>query len=89
MPIVGIARMRLVDEVAGVVCGVVVDGDVIRRAFHHCGLLKGEVGQPPHHDLLHRLRVVAVGDRVQEPAGTGLETDGCSSAHPRHHWMLI
>jgi hypothetical protein len=87
VPIVGVAGMRLVDEVAGVVCGVVVDGDVIRRAFHHCGLLEGEVGQPPHHDLLHRLRVMAVGDRVQEPE-TKLEMDECS-VEPRHHQMLM
>lgn len=67
MPVVHIARVCLVDEVAGIICGVVVDGDVIYRAFHHCRLLEGEVGQPSHDNLLHRLRVVAEGDRVQEP----------------------
>jgi hypothetical protein len=59
--------VREVLVVLDVVGGVVVDADDVRGALHQPGLLLCEVGQPLPDELLHRLRVVAVGDGVQEP----------------------
>jgi len=69
MPIILVADWRQVPcpRVLHVERSVVVDANIVYRAFHHPGFFIAEQWQPVFDNLLHRVRIPSIYNGIKEP----------------------
>ena len=69
MPIILVADWRQVPcpRVLHVERSVVVDANIVYRAFHHPGFFIAEQWQPVFDNLLNRVRIPSIYNGIKEP----------------------